>query len=255
MVRLPYTSIELPSVHGVQSKAMKIGVSMTKIKKLTQVEQKAKASLEAKKKSEQDALLINSASFMSAAVTENFGKSVLPDLDMQQLYEEIHTSVKSVQNGEMNGLEAMLVGQAKSLQTMFVSMARRASRQEYLKQYSTYMNLALKAQAQSRATIQALVELKYPRQVIVTQQANIANGHQQVNNGVVRSGLSEQYASTHTHGGKNQSDTNKLLESNNEQKQTIENQPQRLDTRAAQATITSDSTLETVDAVNGRKNA
>ena len=117
------------------------------------------------------------------------------------------------------------------------------------------MNLALKAQAQSRATIQALVELKYPRQVIVTQQANIANGHQQVNNGVVRSGLSEQYASTHTHGGKNQSDTNKLLESNNEQKQTIENQPQRLDTRAAQATITSDSTLETVDAVNGRKNA
>lgn len=180
------------------------GVSMTKVKKLTRAEQGVQVSLEEKKKSEQDARLINSASFMSAAVTENFGKSVLPDLDMQSLYEDIHSSVKSVQDGNVKGLEAMLVGQAKSLQTMFVSMARRANRQEYLKQYSTYMNLALKAQAQSRATIQALVELKYPRQVIVTQQANITHGNQQVNNGITgKSGFSEQYAQAHTHAGEN----------------------------------------------------
>lgn len=227
---------------------------MTKVKKLTRAEQVAQTSLEAKKKSEQDALLINSASFMSAAVTENFGISVLPDLEMQTLYDDIHSSVKSVQDGNVKGLEAMLVGQAKSLQTMFVSMARRANRQEYLKQYSTYMNLALKAQAQSRATIQALVELKYPRQVIVTQQANIANGHQQVNNGVAQSGLSEQYAHTGTHAGKNQSDTNKLLETNNEQSQAIDNHPQRLDTRAAQNPIAGHTPMETVGAVNRSKN-
>jgi hypothetical protein len=43
--------------------------------------------------------------------------------------------------------------------------------------------LALKAQAQSRATIQALIELKYPKQTNFVKQANIANGHQQINNG------------------------------------------------------------------------
>ena len=44
------------------------------------------------------------------------------------------------------------------------------------------MNMALKAQSQSRATIQALIELKYPKQATFVKQANIANGNQQVNN-------------------------------------------------------------------------
>lgn len=221
---------------------------MTKTKKPTRAEQLAQASLEANEKNELDAVLINSAAFMSAAVTEDFGKSVLPNLEMQSLYDEIQSSIKSVQDGNVKGLESMLVGQAKSLQTMFVSMARRANRQEYLKQYSTYMNLALKAQAQSRATIQALVELKYPRQVIVTQQANIASGHQQVNNGgAEQAALSERHTPTHTHAEENQSDTNKLLEGkHNEQK--------RLDTRTTQATITSHSTLEAMGTLNRRKN-
>ena len=228
---------------------------MTKIKKLTRAEQSAQTSLEEKKRSERDALLVNSASFMSAAVTENFGKSVLPDLDMQHLYDEIHTSVKLVQSGDMKELEAMLVGQAKSLQTMFVSMARRANNQQYLKQYSTYMNLALKAQAQSRATLQALVELKYPRQVIVTKQANITQGNQQVNNGVAaQPDFSDQYAHTRTHAGEIQSDTNKLMELSHDKNQTIDNQPQRLDGRAAQTPITQHTSLETVATVNRRKN-
>jgi PDZ domain-containing secreted protein len=44
------------------------------------------------------------------------------------------------------------------------------------------MNMALKAQSQSRATIQALTELKYPKQATFVKQANIAGGNQQVNN-------------------------------------------------------------------------
>jgi len=44
------------------------------------------------------------------------------------------------------------------------------------------MNMALKAQSQSRSTIQALTELKYPKQATFVKQANISNGHQQVNN-------------------------------------------------------------------------
>src|SRR3546814_6990491 len=80
-------------------------------------------------------------------------------------------------------MEAMLVGQAYALQNIFASLMRRASSQQHLKQYQAHMNLGLKAQAQCRATLQALTELKYPRQVVIAKQANISNGHQQVNNG------------------------------------------------------------------------
>ena len=44
------------------------------------------------------------------------------------------------------------------------------------------MSLAFKAQNQSRATLQALIQLKQPSQTTFVRQANIAQGHQQVNN-------------------------------------------------------------------------
>lgn len=96
----------------------------------------------------------------------------------------LRKQIKEVQSGDMSSMEAMLVGQAQALQQMFAAMIRRASVQDNLKQYQTHMNLGLKVQAQCRATIQALTELKYPRQVVITKQANISQGHQQVNNGV-----------------------------------------------------------------------
>ena len=82
----------------------------------------------------------------------------------------------------MKPIEAMLIGQAQALQTMFVSLGRQAASKTSLPQYTAFMNLALKAQAQSRATIQALTELKYPKQATFVKQANISHGHQQVNN-------------------------------------------------------------------------
>ena len=47
------------------------------------------------------------------------------------------------------------------------------------------MNLCFKAQNQSRATIDSLIQLKQPSQTTFVKQANIANGHQQVNNQVL----------------------------------------------------------------------
>ena len=65
-----------------------------------------------------------------------------------------------------------------------MSLARRAVNQEYLKQYETYLRLALKAQNQSRMTLETLATLKNPP-VVFAKQANInqGNGNQQVNNG------------------------------------------------------------------------
>ena len=65
---------------------------------------------------------------------------------------------------------------------MFASLARRAKVQDKLLQYETHMRLALKAQNQCKGTLQALVQLKQPSQTTFVKQANIAQGHQQVNN-------------------------------------------------------------------------
>jgi hypothetical protein len=75
--------------------------------------------------------------------------------------------------------------QAHTLDTIFNELARRSAANvgEYMEAAERYMRLALKAQSQCRATIETLAEIKNPKPVAFVQQANIANGPQQVNNG------------------------------------------------------------------------
>ena len=84
----------------------------------------------------------------------------------------------------MGPIEGMLYRQAKTLETMFTSLARRAAGNDGLKQFQVNLTLALKAQAQCRATLEALAEIKNPRSVSFVKQANISGGPQQVNNGI-----------------------------------------------------------------------
>lgn len=127
---------------------------------------------------------INSAAVMGAYQGNLMGN----DLDMGELVTGLRECCERVKGGDLSDLEAMLVTQATTLQTVFASLARRAANQEHLRQYETFMGLALKAQAQSRATISALVDLKFPRQATFVKQANIAHGPQQVNNGTTTPG-------------------------------------------------------------------
>ena len=124
-----------------------------------------------------------SASTMSAVLSTDFTKSMFPDVNLADSISALSDKITTIQNGDMQPIEAMLIGQAQALQTMFVSLGRQAVCKTSLPQYTAFMNLALKAQSQSRATIQALTELKYPKQATFVKQANIAHGHQQVNNG------------------------------------------------------------------------
>jgi hypothetical protein len=66
---------------------------------------------------------------------------------------------------------------------IYTELARRAALNmgEYIEAADRYLRLALKAQAQCRTTIEALVALKNPP-VVYAKQANISAGHQQVNN-------------------------------------------------------------------------
>lgn len=144
---------------------------------------------------------INSAAVMGAYQGNLMGNT----LDMGELVNCLRESCESVKSGDLSDLEAMLVTQATTLQTVFSSLARRAANQEHLRQYETFMGLALKAQAQSRATISALVDLKFPRQATFVKQANIAHGPQQINNGTTTPGGI-------AHAGEKLRQSNELLE-------------------------------------------
>jgi hypothetical protein len=55
--------------------------------------------------------------------------------------------------------------------------------QAHMPNLEGFMRLALRAQSQCRATLETLATIKNPP-VVFARQANIANGPQQVNNGV-----------------------------------------------------------------------
>lgn len=123
--------------------------------------------------------LFNGTGVMAAFQKNLAGDGASPDTILMALEAKLDT----VKAGDLTPVESMLFSQAVALQTIFASLARRTAAQEYMKNYQTFLTLALKAQAQSRATLEALIELKQPRHApTFVKQANIANGPQQVNN-------------------------------------------------------------------------
>lgn len=171
--------------------------------------------------------LVLSPTVQSAVAIEAWSKFA-GQVDLAGLVEDLRERVKKVQGGDMQPVEAMLYGQAMTLETIFTSLARRATSQEYLKQFQTYLGLALKAQAQCRATLEALAEIKNPKPVLIAKQANISGGHQQVNNGV---------AADPAHAKQNEGVQNGLLEASH----GVE-----LDTRAQSAAGRADPAMATL---------
>ncbi len=162
----------------------------------------------------------------AAATVQLFGRGTIGKLEITETLEAMMETVASVRKGDMSGPEALLVAQASSLNSIFTELARRAGLNmgEYIEASERYMRLALKAQAQCRATIETLAAMKNPP-VIIARQANIANGPQQVNNGEPRA-------------EKIETSPNELLESEH---------GKRLDPGAAQKTVGGDTGLVPVD--------
>jgi hypothetical protein len=126
--------------------------------------------------------LVISPTIQSAVAIEAWGKFA-GTVDVVDLVGDLRERIKKVQDGDMKPIEAMLMGQAMTLETIFTNLARKAQGQEYLKQFQVNLTLALKAQAQCRATLEALAEIKNPKPVLIAKQANFAH-QQQVNNGM-----------------------------------------------------------------------
>ena len=119
----------------------------------------------------------------AGTVMQSYGGHLGREVDLMSMISAIQGATQRVKAGDLSDLEAMLVSQATALQTIFTNLARRAQGQEYQRNFEAVLGLALKAQAQSRSTISALVELKYPKTTVIAKQANVANGPQQVNSG------------------------------------------------------------------------
>ncbi len=132
--------------------------------------------------------------------------------DLSELIRGFNEKVEKVQAGDMRPVESMLYGQAMTLQTMFTSLTRAAASETGLKQYQAKLTFALKAQAQCRATLEALAEIKNPRPVSFVKQANISNGPQQVNNGTPGNSAQYAHAGHNAHAGENAGQQNELLE-------------------------------------------
>ena len=148
--------------------------------------------------------------------------------EFNSLNKALSLQIDEVNNGNMKRPEAILLAQAHTLDELFNNLARRAHEVQSLKQYEMDLRLALKAQSQCRATLETLAAIKNPP-VIFAKQANISNGHQQINNGV---------QSTHAEKTKNQ--PNELLVEAKHGSETM-------DTRTTGKTIRKNKAMATVE--------
>lgn len=121
-----------------------------------------------------------------AYVAVDFGKDVFgANVNLSDAMGVLRKSVDAVNAGDLRQVEGMLLAQASALNGIFASLARRAARclDTNVTGADFHLRLALKAQTQSRATLETLANVKNPKAVAFVRQANIANGPQQVNNG------------------------------------------------------------------------
>lgn len=166
----------------------------------------------------------------ATTIVQEYGNAIFGEdnLEFVSLNKAVHQSTEAVTNGDMKPVEAMLYGQAVALQMMFTKLARQANQQSSRDNIEALMKLAFRAQNQCRMTLETLSNVKNPP-VVYARQANIANGPQQVNNGI-------------THATEKNTVKNELLE---------DDHVKRLDGRTTGQAIGHDTHVETVAVCRG----
>lgn len=170
--------------------------------------------------------LINNAMTLQAMAV-----SISDKINITEAVDVMKEKSEKIIAGDLSELESTLIAQIVSLNAIFNTLARRSANCEYLNQMETNLRLALKAQAQCARAVEVLAAMKNPP-IVYAKQANIAQGHQQINNG-------NQSA---THAGKTKNPSNELLSEDNHA---------TLDTRGTIETSGANQELATVETVNG----
>ncbi|MDN7592365.1 hypothetical protein [Burkholderia seminalis] len=188
---------------------------------------------------QQDAAIVGNAVIRGAATGSMYAAPMFgQDVDLTAFAGELQRQANAVTNGDLSGVETMLMTQANTLDVVFNQLARMAATSGYLPKKEIYLRQALKAQSQCRATLQTLAEIKNPRTVFA-KQANIAHGPQQVNNGVTTGAAAGSRACAQEN---DVTQSNELLEHHH---------GERLDIRATGTASGSDPAMAAVGEVDG----
>ncbi len=131
----------------------------------------------------------STAPFVPAAVAiVTFAKKGLmagEDVPINTVVDQLEAQASKANAADLTHAEAVLAVQATTLDAVFNAMALKAAAavDKYPDAGERFLRMALKAQAQCRATIETLAAIKNGP-VVFARQANINNGgQQQVNNG------------------------------------------------------------------------
>lgn len=175
----------------------------------------------------------------NAIATAHFHGGLVEMEELPHLVAALDRTVARSKAGGTEQADELLSAQAVTLNAIFVHLAQAAAKNiTNLRAFEVYTRLALKAQSQSRCTMESLAEIKNPRSVAFVKQANIAGGHQQVNNGVEAGGFEPAQAREET-----EVTPSKLLEA-------AATNVTRLDTRKTSQAGRGDPQVETLGAVN-----
>ena len=175
----------------------------------------------------------------NALTAMRFTRTDLPDLALTDVVESLRESGQAINRGDLAAAEAMLTAQSLALNVVFAELARvsQLNMLTHPEVADRYLRLALKAQSQSRATVETLAAIKNPP--VFARQANVNHGGQfQVNNAA---GPPTELASAHAE--KTISEPTELLQDLNDGRT-------QLDTRATPAAGRENPRLEPVGAVN-----
>ena len=106
---------------------------------------------------------------------------------------ELGASVEKLRANDLGHVEEILMCQAEALQTIFTRLAERALGSNEIPTIDLFFRYGLRAQAQCRATLETLANIKNPP-AIFARQANVTSGPQQINNGVAPSRTRESHS-------------------------------------------------------------
>lgn len=116
----------------------------------------------------------------SASLIHSFSGGGVETAHLRDWTEE---AAKAVHAGDLSRAETLLISQSLALNSIFGHYARKAATAEFIDKAERLMRLALRAQNQARMTLETLAAIKNPLSGAYVRQANLASGHQQVNNG------------------------------------------------------------------------
>jgi hypothetical protein len=119
--------------------------------------------------------------FVAKAIVDKSAGQVPGDPQFDHYGKAIKAKAEQTAQGDLRLASDMLVAQAHSLDALFTELARRSTMNmgEYMGATESYGRLALRAQANCRATLEALMKLHQPREQTV-KHVHVNQGGQAV---------------------------------------------------------------------------